>query len=66
MSKPYLSLQASEAVVYQAAAQMYSSYVVAGLVTEGSEEAWMKRAIRDAVVLARSIDDAIQSDDERV
>ena len=66
MSKPYISLQPSEAVVFQAAAQMYASYVVAGLVPDGAAEAWMKRAIRDAVMMARSVDDAIQSDDERV
>jgi len=64
MSKLYLSLQPSEAVVVQAAAQIFSAYVVSGRAPEGEEETWIRRAVEDAVRIARAVDAAIQSDGE--
>jgi hypothetical protein len=66
MAKIKLSLQPSEAVVAQSAAHIYAAYIAAGRVTEGQEQQWMDRAIREAVQIARLTDDAIQSDNEMV
>lgn len=59
-----LSLQPSEAVVVQAAAQIYGAYITAGKVADGKEKQWMKRAIQEAYWMAITADDAIQSDTE--
>lgn len=64
MAKMALSLQPSESVVVQAAASIYAAYITAGKVTEGREEEWMKRSIREAFFIARTTDDAITSDNE--
>lgn len=60
----HLKLQHSESVVINAAAQIYSAYILAGKVTEGEEDQWMSRSIREAIKLAVATDDAIVSDDE--
>lgn len=64
MAKLSISLQPSEAVVVRAAAAIYAAYITAGRVPEGQEKAWMEKAIREAVWIARTTDDALQSDDE--
>ena len=64
MAKLALSLQPSESVVVRAAAEIYSAYIIAGRVPEGQEKEWMERAIREAAWIARTTDDAIQSDNE--
>lgn len=66
MNKPYLSLQPSEAVVVQAAAQIFAAYVTSGRAPEGEEESWIRRAVDDAIRIARAVDAAIQSDGETV
>ena len=65
MEKKYLSLQQSEGLVFQAAASIYAAYLSAGKVADSEERAWMKRAIREAILIAEATDDAIVSDDER-
>ena len=60
----HLKLQSSESVVVSAAAQIYAAYVSAGKVTEGSEDQWMTRSIKEAIKIALATDDAIISDDE--
>ena len=64
MSKPVINLQPSEAVVVRAAATIYAAHIAAGHVGVGQEKEFMKQAIMDAVYLARTTDEAIQSDDE--
>ena len=64
MAKIAISLQPSEAVVVRAAASIYAAYIAAGRVPEGQEEPWMSRSIREAIWIARTADDAIQSDNE--
>ena len=60
----HLKLQSSESVVVSAAAQIYAAYISAGKVTEGSEDQWMTRSIKEAIKIALATDDAIISDDE--
>jgi hypothetical protein len=62
--KPSLRLDTSEAVVVQAAAAIYAAQIAAGKVTAGQEKEFMKQAIREAVWIARTTDEAIRSDDE--
>lgn len=64
MAKVKLSLQPSEAVVVQAAANIYAAYVASVRVTEGREHEWMERSIKEAIAIARLTDDMIQSDSE--
>jgi hypothetical protein len=64
MAKVSLSLQPSEAVVVRAAATIYAGYVAAGKVADGQEQEWLGRALREAIWIARSADDAIRSDTE--
>jgi hypothetical protein len=64
VAKQSLSLQPSESVVVRAAAEIYSAYIIAGRVTEGEEKKWMERSIQEAFWIARTADDAIQSDNE--
>ncbi|MBL6725345.1 MAG: hypothetical protein ISQ09_09670 [Rubripirellula sp.] len=60
----HLKLQNSESVVVAAAAQIYSAYIAAGRVADGSEDQWMTRSIKEAIKIAMATDDAIISDDE--
>jgi len=64
MAKKYFRLQHSESVVVQAASQIYAAYIVNGRVAEGEEAQWMRRSIREAVMIAQATDDTIISDDE--
>jgi len=64
MSKPYISLQPSEAVIVQAAATIYSAYLTSGRVPDGEDEKWLKRSIQDAVRIARITDDNVMADKE--
>ena len=64
MAKKHFMLQHSESVVVQAAAQIYAAYIASGRVGEGEEVNCMKRSIREAIMLAQGVDDAVISDDE--
>ena len=64
MEKISLSLQPSEMAVVRAAATIYAAYVTAGKVADGREQEWMGRAVREAIWIARTADDAIRSDTE--
>lgn len=64
MTKPKLSLQSSEGIVVQSAAQIYAAYIAAGRVTEGREREWIQRSIREAFLIAQMTDEAIESDSE--
>lgn len=62
-SKPYLSLQSSEAVVAQMASTIYAAYITTGKVGD-DEKPWIQRSIKEALWLAQVTDKTIQSDDE--
>ena len=64
MGKPVLSLQPSEGIVVQAAAAIYAAYITTGRAKEGSEKEWMKRSIDEALWMAMTTDEMIQSDNE--
>lgn len=64
MAKKHLTLQHSESVVVQAAAQIYAAYIASGRVSEEGTTMWMKQAIREALMIARGVDDAVISDGE--
>ena len=50
--KVYLKLDAAEATVAQAAAQVYAAYIAAGRVTIGQEDKWLDRSVEEAIHLA--------------
>ena len=64
MAKMAISLQPSETVLVRVAGNIYSAYIAAGRVPEGKEHEWIQRSIKEAFYLARTTDDAVQSDDE--
>ena len=64
MAKVSLSLQPSEGIAARMAATIYAAYVTAGRVTAGKEKEWMQRSIDEAIWIARTADDQIQSDHE--
>lgn len=61
-----LKLYDSERAVFQAACDVYTGYMAAGLVQIGetSEKEMMERAIQTAISMARRVDGLIQSDSE--
>jgi hypothetical protein len=64
MGKPVLTLQPSEGIVVRAAATIYAAYITTGRVKEGTEKEWMKRSIDEALWMATTTDEMIQSDNE--
>lgn len=64
MAKKHLTLQHSESVVVHAAAQIYAAYIASGRVGEDGNTKYMKQAIKEAIAIARGVDDAVISDGE--
>lgn len=64
MSHTYLKLQQSEGFVIDAAARIYSAYIQSGQLNQENKETLMKEAIRDALRIALTIDEAIVADEE--
>jgi len=64
MAKTYLKLQQSEGYIIQAAAQIYAAHVTAGHIKEGQDDACMEKAIRDAIRIAKTVDDAVIAEGE--
>ncbi len=62
----YLSLQPSEMAVFRAASEVYAAYVASGKVSEGKENAYMQKAIKEAIQIAYHVENYILSDDETV
>jgi hypothetical protein len=62
--KPYIALQPSEGIIVQAAATIYAGYLTAGRVPEGSESDWIAQSIKDAIRIAQTTDENVQSDNE--
>ena len=64
MAKKHITLQHSESVIVQAAAQIYSAYIASGRVPEDDNTKHLKQSIKEAIMIARSVDDAVISDGE--
>ncbi len=64
MEKRTLTLQPSEAVIVQAAANIYAAYISTGNVTKGTEKQWMQQSIDEALWIGLRADDMIVSDHE--
>lgn len=64
MGKSHLSLQPSEGIVVQAAAQIYAAYIQSGKIANGDQAEWISRSIEEAIQLAKSVDDLVVSDNE--
>ena len=65
MSKThYFSLQPSETAIFQAAANIYASYVQSGQVTAENSAEMMKESIGASILLARNVEKIVQSDEE--
>ena len=60
----FLVLKPSERTVVESAAHIYAAYITSGRAGEGQEAEWMERAIRDAIRIARIVDDNVQADNE--
>lgn len=58
-----LKLSPTKQVIAQNASRIYSAYVAAG-VTEGERRKVLKRAIEEAILIARAVDESLQSDTE--
>ena len=64
MGKVILQLQPSESVVVQSAARIYSAYIIAGKLEAGKEKELMNKALNEAIYIAVTAEQTIQSDDE--
>lgn len=64
MAKPFISLKPTEQTLTDSASRIYAAYITTGRVTDGEEKEWMERAIREAILIARTIDEAVMSDGE--
>ena len=64
MSKPDVTLQPSKGIITQAAAQIYAAYITADRLQNDDADQWIKRSIREAIMIARTVDASVQSDEE--
>lgn len=64
MSKTHLTLTPTEGVVTQSASNIFSAYIAAGLVRDGSEDDWIRRSVQEAVRIAKRVDAALISNAE--
>ena len=62
--KRYFSLQPSEGILIRAAADIYSAYIPNGQVPDGKENAYIQKSIQEAMTIADSVENLIQSDGE--
>ena len=54
-------MQPTETAVFHAASRIYSAYIVSGQVGDQEADAWMKRAIAEAIKMADATDPPQQS-----
>ena len=55
MENKTLNLQSSEQAIVAAASRIFAAYIVSGQVSEGQEEGWLARAVREAIWLAAAV-----------
>ena len=58
----HFSFQPSETIIFQAAANIYASYIIAGQVTGENQDKKMKEAITASISLARRVQSIVDSD----
>jgi hypothetical protein len=59
-----LQLAQTEAAILQAAAQIYAARIMSNEVAERGNQQALKLSIKEAVVMANSIDELIKAEDE--
>jgi len=65
MSKThYFSLRPSETAIFQAAANIFASYIAAGQVTDENQAEMMKKAIAASISMAHYVEEVVISDNE--
>jgi len=65
MTKTYdFSLQPSATIIFEAAANIYASYIVAGQITDENQAIKMEEAIEASISLARQVESIVGSDDQ--
>ena len=65
MSKTHhFNLQPSETVIFQAAANIFASYIAAGQVTDENQAEMMEKAIAASISMAHHVDEVVISDKE--
>jgi len=65
MSKThYFSLKPSETAIFQAAANIFASYIAAGQVTGENQAEMMKKAIAASISMAHYVEEVVISDNE--
>ena len=63
MAEPEITMEPSKGVISAMAARIYSAYVVRGDVQEGEEDRYMKRSIRAAVRIAKTVERSVETED---
>jgi hypothetical protein len=64
MNATYLTLQQTEQSLVQAAATIYSGYIQAGNVEPGEEARWIQQAVKEALAIAKTIEDEVVAEGE--
>ncbi len=64
MARSCMALQPTEIALTHAASRIYPAFIAAGQVPDGERDDWIERSIRDAIRIAKTIDETIQSDAE--
>jgi hypothetical protein len=62
--KYHATLQPSETAIFQAAANIFASYVGSGKVTDENENEMILKAIKTAITICSIVDKNVRSDEE--
>jgi hypothetical protein len=62
--KYHATLQPSETAIFQAAAQLFASYVASGKVTEENENDMILKAIKTSITICSIVETNVRSDEE--
>ncbi len=57
-------MQPSETAIFQAAANIFASYIAAGQVTDENQVEMMKKAIAASISMAHYVEEVVTSDNE--
>jgi hypothetical protein len=62
--KYHATLQPSETAIFQAAANIFASYVASGKVTDANENEMILKAIKTSITICSIVDKNVRSDEE--
>ncbi|MGD9032000.1 MAG: hypothetical protein PVJ69_08525 [Desulfobacteraceae bacterium] len=62
--KYHATLQPSETAIFQAAANIFGSYVASGKVTDENENEMILKAIKTSITICTIVDKNVRSDEE--